>query len=242
MAADDAYEIGSYLPASFNTPAEQEYISFLWEAFEVNYANGKHQFAFLACHMLMMSFVYSKLWQIRKILCDDFNKSLLAFDQRTENRITAIGSPFGFSAAPEKTVMRFLKLIGCDYFEIGNYQKLVDERNDAAHANGTIPVNSQRVLDQKITQIIRAIDEIQGHSIPLIEESYKDFLVKSASIGRLYADERKARITEVLMRPNYFSTRDLEVCARFDITDLGSRKGFSYIRSLHQSLQVSLRE
>ena len=241
MAADDAYEIGSYLPVSFNTPSEQEYITFLWEAFAVNYANGKHQFAFLACHMLMMSFVYSKLWQIKKVFYDDFRKSTIALDQNSENYINTINSPFGFSKAPERTAMRFLRLIGCDYSKIGNYQKLVDERNDAAHANGTLPFNGQSALDRKVVQIIRIMDEIQSHSVPLIEESYKKFLVESASIGKLYADERKARIAEVLVRPNYLSTKDLEICTHFDITELGSRRGSSYIRALHRSLQISLR-
>ncbi len=242
MPVDDAYAIGSYLPISFNTPAEQEYIAFLWEAFDVNYTNGKHQFAFLACHMLMMSFVYSKIWQIKKFFCGDFKKSLLALDQQTERRIGSLKSPFDFTAVPERTVMRFLRLVGCDYSMIGNYQKLVDERNNVAHANGAISFIDSDAIDRKVTQIIRAMDEIQVHSTQLIEQSYQDFLVKSASIGRLYSDERKSRIAEVLVRPNYLSTKDLEICAHFDITSLDSRKGFSYIKSLHTSLQISLRE
>ena len=39
---------------------------FLWDAFETNYTHGKYQFAFLAYHMLTMSFVYFNLWQIRE--------------------------------------------------------------------------------------------------------------------------------------------------------------------------------
>ena len=37
----------------------------LWDAFEMNYTNGKYQFAFLAYHMLTMSFVYFNIWQIK---------------------------------------------------------------------------------------------------------------------------------------------------------------------------------
>ena len=47
------------------TRSEQEYIEFLWDAFESNYTHGKYQFAFLAYHMLTMSFVYFNIWQIR---------------------------------------------------------------------------------------------------------------------------------------------------------------------------------
>ena len=52
-----AAELANYLPLSFKTPKEQEYIEFLWDAFEMNYTHGKYQFAFLAYHMLTMSFV-----------------------------------------------------------------------------------------------------------------------------------------------------------------------------------------
>ncbi len=34
---DEAVELGEYLPLSFKSPAEQEYIAFLWDAF----LNGK---------------------------------------------------------------------------------------------------------------------------------------------------------------------------------------------------------
>ena len=55
---EEAAELGDYLPLSFNRPNEQDYVTFLWDAFETNYTHGKYQFAFLAYHMLAMSFVY----------------------------------------------------------------------------------------------------------------------------------------------------------------------------------------
>ena len=33
---------------------EQDYIEFLWDAFETNHTHGKYQFAFLAYHMLAL--------------------------------------------------------------------------------------------------------------------------------------------------------------------------------------------
>lgn len=56
---EEAAELAEFLPISFQTPKEQEYIEFLWDAFETNYTHGKYQFAFLAYHMLTMSFMYS---------------------------------------------------------------------------------------------------------------------------------------------------------------------------------------
>jgi hypothetical protein len=54
---EESAELANYLPLSFKSPTEQEYIAFLWDAFEMNYTNGKFQFAFLAYHMLTMSCV-----------------------------------------------------------------------------------------------------------------------------------------------------------------------------------------
>ena len=39
---DEAAELANYLPLSFKTPKEQEYIEFLWDAFETNYTHGKY--------------------------------------------------------------------------------------------------------------------------------------------------------------------------------------------------------
>ena len=58
---EQATELADYLPLSFKNPKEQEYISFLWDAFQSNYENKKYQLAFLAYHMLTMSFVYFKI-------------------------------------------------------------------------------------------------------------------------------------------------------------------------------------
>ena len=57
---EEASELANYLPLSFGSPKEQEYIGFLWDAFETNYTHEKYQFAFLAYHMLTMSFIYFK--------------------------------------------------------------------------------------------------------------------------------------------------------------------------------------
>ena len=51
---EEAAELADYLPLSFKTPSEQEYIAFLWDTFETNYTNDKYQFAFLAYHMLLL--------------------------------------------------------------------------------------------------------------------------------------------------------------------------------------------
>jgi hypothetical protein len=74
---EEAAELANYLPLSFKSEKEQEYIRFLWDAFESNYQNDKFQFAFLAYHMLTMSFVYFNIWQIKQTLPRDFENGLI---------------------------------------------------------------------------------------------------------------------------------------------------------------------
>lgn len=38
---DEAVELANYLPLSFKTPKEREYIELPWDAFETNYTHGK---------------------------------------------------------------------------------------------------------------------------------------------------------------------------------------------------------
>ena len=94
---EEAADLGDYLPLSFNSPNEQEYVTFLWDAFETNYTHGKYQFAFLTYHMLTMSFVYFNLWQIKKTEPKNFEMSLIGFGKDVEKNLIAATSPFVFS-------------------------------------------------------------------------------------------------------------------------------------------------
>ena len=144
---EEAAELGDYLPLSFNRPNEQEYVAFLWDAFETNYTHDKYQFAFLAYHMLTMSFVYFNIWQIKKTEPKNFEMSLIGFGKDVEKGLIEAKSPFDFSIVSERTILRILKLIDCDNGKIGTYTKLVDERNQTAHSNGHIFFSTQAALD-----------------------------------------------------------------------------------------------
>ncbi len=232
---EEATDIFTYLPLSFKTPKEQEYIEFLWDTFEMNYSNGRYQFAFLAYHMLTMSFVYFNIWQIKRAEPLDFEKGLIGFG-RDEKALVEATSPFVFSIVPERTVLRFLKLIACDNGKIGTYAKLVDDRNDSAHPNGNIYFSTQAALDIKVTEILRVADEIQTHSRPVIERCYRDFLLKSHDPEEREYSEAHDQIREALIHENYMSQKDIDFCIRHDLSDLRDRDEFPAIEALHQEL------
>ncbi|MBK6728611.1 MAG: hypothetical protein IPG63_15540 [Xanthomonadales bacterium] len=233
---EEAAELANYLPLSFKTPKEQEYIEFLWDAFETNHTHGKYQFAFLAYHMLTMSFVYFSIWQIKQTEPGDFAKGLIGFGKDVEKNLLEASSPFVFSAVNERSILRFLKLIACDNSKIGTYAKLVDDRNESAHPNGNIFYSTEAALDIKITEILRVVAEIQTHSKPVIEHCYREFLLQNHDTdGREYADAAD-QIREVLIYGNYLSQKDIEICLAFEIETLAGQPGIETMRELHASL------
>jgi len=240
---DDALELEQYLPASFKSPKEQEYLQFLWEAFETNYTHGKYQFAFLAYHMLTMSFVYFNIWQIKQAAPEDFHKALIGFGKDIEKNLINASTPFTFSTVNERTMLRFLKLIQCDNGKIGTYAKLVDDRNETAHPNGNIFFSTQEALDRKITEILRVVAEIQEHSRDIILNGYRRFLLESAVPEEREYPDPTDQVREALIHGSYFSAKDIEFCAELNIADeYGSHQYFTEIESLHQSLQALLPE
>lgn len=232
---EEAAELGNYLPLSFKSPKEQEYIAFLWDAFETNYTHGKYQFAFLAYHMLTMSCVYFNIWQIKQTRPGDFEKGLIGF-ARDEKALLEATSPFVFSAVNERTILRFLKLIACDNGKIGIYAKLVDDRNESAHPNGNIFYSTQAALDSKITEILRVVDEIQTHSRPVIEHCYREFLLQNHDPEEREYPEAADQIREVLIHGNYMSQSDIDICLGFDVESLTDCEGIEEIRALHEAL------
>jgi len=233
----DALELTNYLPLSFKTESEQEYINFLWDAFASNYENKKYQFAFLAYHMLTMSFVYFNIWQIKQNEPKDFKKGLIGFNKDIEKNLLDATSPFSFSTVNESSILRLLKLIECDNSKIGSYVKLVQDRNATAHPNGQIYYNSAAMLDRKIAEILHVVDEIQTHSKSVIEHCYKFFLLESCDPENREYIDAKDQIREALIHQNYFSIKDIEICLNYDLTNIAKLPEIENIRLLHEILK-----
>ena len=236
---EEAAELGNYLPLSFKTPKEQEYIEFLWDTFETNYSSKKHQFAFLAYHMLTMSFVYFNIWQIKQNRPADFLKATYGFTKDNEDTVLSATSPFTFSEIGESAIFRFLKLIDCDNGKIGSYTKLVKDRNASAHPNGIIHYADQQTLDLKITETLRIVAEIQKHSKCVIEDCYRQFLLDSHDPEVREYPDVSDQIREILIHGNYMSQKDIEICLGFDLEPLKSEANYPAIEALHQCLCTS---
>ncbi len=230
-----ASDILAYLPNSYKTRDEQDYINFLWESYESNYTNAKYPFAFIAFHMLYMSFVYFEVWQIKMNRRLDFEKSLIAFSKDNEKMMLDATTPFAFVEIGESNFIRFLKLLGCDNSKIGSYVTSVKARNDAAHSNGRIFFNASGTVDTKVDEILRYVDEIQTLSHPVIDESLIQFLNESWNPDdREYIGDED-QIKEVLIHGNYLSQKDIDHLLTFDINRLSADPHFSEVEILYNS-------
>ena len=234
----NASEILAYLPNSFKTRDEQDYINFLWESYESNYNNGKYPFAFIAFHMIYMSFVYFEVWQIKENRTEDFQKSLIAFSKDNEKMMLDATTPFAFVEIGESNFIRFLKLLGCDNSKIGTYCSSVKSRNDAAHSNGRIFFNDQTIIDRKVDEVLRYVDEIQTHSHPIIEECLITFLKDSFDPeDREYFDDSD-QLREILIHGNYLSQKDIEHLLTFDITQLSAESNYTEMETLFNAFKT----
>jgi hypothetical protein len=234
---DEAAQLEGFLPISFRTAKEQEYVRFLWEAFDDNCASGKYQFGFLAYHMLTMCFVYFNIWQIKQIRPDQFATALIGFNKDMERDLLAATSPFTFHVVNESNVMRFLKLIQCDNSKIGTYTKLVKDRNDTAHSNGNIFFSTEAELAAKIHETLRIVSEIQSHSEAIIVDGYKTFLRDSADPDEREHIDVSDQVREVLIHEGYMSLIDLDFCANFDIAEFAGHPHYAEIEALHAEVK-----
>lgn len=234
---EESYQILDFLPLRFKNPREQEYIEFLWQSFETNYKNGNYQFAIMAYHMLFMSFVYFNVWQIKKNTNGDFQKSLFGFSDHIEKNFNSASSPFTFSQENEAKIFAFLKLIGIGKEKIGQYKKMVNDRNEIAHSNGNIYYQNQQDIDQKIHDYIRFAEEIQQYSAPLIEACFQNFLLESADPEEREYPSESDQINEVLIFEHYLSQRDIQICSAFNITLYQENENYQSVQNLHNKLK-----
>ncbi len=234
---DEAFELADFLPVSYKTRSEEDYIRFLWDAFEANYTSGKFEFSSFAFHLLYMSFVSFSIWQIRLAREKEFKHALIGFLVDAENKLLDADTPFKFyEKLKESQIFRFLKIVGCENNQVGEFAKFVKRRNKIAHPSGTVFFNDQATIDDEIELMMREVANIQQHMRTIILDVYKRFLLESSDIDeREYADDMQ-EIEVNLIHRNYISKKDIHICIEYDVSDLADNKHYDGIHELHASL------
>jgi hypothetical protein len=234
---EEATYIFNYLPVRFKDTNEQEYIEYLWSSFEGNYDNEKYQFAFMAYHMLFMSFVYFNIWQVKSVKEEDFNKIKLGFSDKLDK----VTNPFMFSTEGESRIFDLLKYLCASHSDVnalvGRYKSLVKDRNEIAHANGLIPFRTTTYLETKINDILRYAEEIQSFSKPIIHECFEKFLIESQDEDARQYYDIVEQINESLIHQHYLSQKDIDFCLEYDLQKLNGQPNFEEIERIYDSLK-----
>ncbi|MEP1152188.1 MAG: hypothetical protein ABJH08_10715 [Balneola sp.] len=229
---EEGLELAKYLPESYKSIPDTEYMQFLWEAYQTNYEAGKYQFAYLSLHMLFMSFVYFNVWQIKEALEDDFRKAL-TFKDRIEDGFIAAESPFGFWKENERTIIGFFRLIGCPKVKVSEFRKLVDVRNKLAHTSGNIYFANESSFLDKVHQLVSCTQEMQDYSRGIIQDIYKDFISDSWDEEEREYIDLNDQFREGLIHKYFLSEADIKFCLEFDIKSLSKEEHYDEISSLH---------
>ena len=238
---NDASDLWPYLPKTYRSSSESEYIGFLWQAYESNYEEGRFEFASLAFHLLYMSFVSFSVWQIRQAKEEEFSHALIGFQSEAENKILKATSPFAFyEKLKESQIFRFLKIIGCTNEQIGEFAKFVRRRNKIAHPTGSVFFNDQTALDDEIELILEEVRNIQDHMKPIIRTLYEAFLLDSADPEEREYGNPDEQVEFAFIHRFYLSPMDIQSCSDFDLSEFDTHPLKSEIEELHESIDQSL--
>ena len=157
---DELYKMLEYLPEEFTDETEGKYIDALMLATETSYENGLYQFAYIQYHMLFMTAVYYALLKVSIFHEEELDAALyyLLKDRcsefRSESNKKSGKLYFGsFAKISESDVFMLFRTVGLDSNLLGELQKLVQERNRYAHANGQLQLTSVELFMESSANI-----------------------------------------------------------------------------------------
>ena len=230
-AMDEARNLFDYLPHTLEEEVEKPFVRFLWEVFQENYTNKHYQFAYVAYYMLWTKFVYYTIGKIRTILPEDFKKGLIGFGR--DSNILSKEKPLKFTQVNDRSILQLLKLTGCTDDQIKLYNEFVTDRNKVAHASSMRKFSTEGEIDEQINSMLRAVEEIQNNTKPMITRYYKIFL-HDYSNAAILNNFSKSELVEFI-ESNYFSLKDIEICNNFNIRALQDNNEGAII--LHNTLR-----
>jgi hypothetical protein len=105
----------------------------------------------------------SRYGKLKKTEKTDFEKSMVGLSNDMENDFMNAVTPFAFVKSNEAPFFKFFKLLGLRQFKNWHLQKKCDDRNNSSHSNGKILFNDKSIIDRKIDDVLRAVDDIQTH-------------------------------------------------------------------------------
>jgi hypothetical protein len=170
-----------------------------------------------------MSFIYSTVWKIGQFHKEKYEDSLLFARPYNGSNVDfkEISSVFEYSHLPEKDIFEFFALIDIDNGYIKSIKRLIDFRNEMAHATGTFQISSDDHFSDALRELLSVSSNIQEKMNTTIRSWYREVLINYAKNGlsENYATPADF-ITEVFINNLSFSKKDLQVCKDFGLNKL----------------------
>jgi hypothetical protein len=223
-------EIKEFLPFNYKDSLNKEYISYLIEACDKNSLMGKDQFAFIAFHMLYMSFIFKVVWQSNQINHNNIHNLL-------QNHYSSLGnyeSPFDLSIVKEKDSIKFLKCFGFHVNKIDQFISPINNRDHCAHASGFIQYYKNDII-HLASQEISYIKAIQEKLTSLLSKLFQNFFSKNfkpSDAGSFFPSGLEA--ADSFIQQNILSPKDLEIVVNFNYSFLSQES--SNLTNIYQKV------
>lgn len=248
---DELFGMLEYLPEEFEDETEKKYIDALMLATQTSYENGLYQFAYVQYHMLFMTAVYYAILKVYVLHEEELKKALYYLlkdryadfwkESNTKNGKLYFGS---FAVINESDVFMLLRVVGLDNSLLGELQKLVQERNKYAHANGQLQLTSDELFMEALNsyniKIQRVIELLKNDLIGFYKKTICDPDFYDPEI-RAYLDPDEQMLQEFIKEYS-LSRAELNWLRKIRLSDFDGCEGAAEIKTLHGALIHYYRE
>lgn len=248
---DELLKMLEYLPEEFADETEEKYIEALILAAQTSYENGLYQFAYVQYHMLFMTAVYYAILKVSVLHEEELKKALYYLlkdryadfwkETNTKNGKLYFGS---FAVISESDVFMLLSVVGLDNSLLGELQKLVQERNKYAHANGQLQLTSDELFMEALNSYNAKIQRV----VDLLKNDLIVFYKKTISEPDFYDPEIRAyldpdeQIIQEFIKEYSLSRTELNWLRKIRMSDFDGCEGADEIKTLHSALIHYYRE
>ncbi len=207
-------QISYYLPVEWFDLENEEYIEYLIDAYLKNIESETYQFAFIAFHMLYMSFIYKTIWLLKK----ESYESIEHFISQVSKDFQVVFSPFDFSIIEEAKSFQILKCLRFHPNDIELFSLPVKNRNHCSHASGKVQYSKEEV-ERFISDELHSSETILQKTKLCLESLFKKFINDNwdPETRELISPKESA---ETFIRQNLLSPKELEILTSVVIPEL----------------------
>lgn len=223
-------QIRNYLPVEYIDLENKEYIEYLSDAYLKNVEAEIYQFAFIAFHLLYMSFIYKTIWLLKKEKYENLDFHL----EKITKELQIVYSPFDFSTIPEGKSFDILKCLRFHPNEIKILSSPVDDRNNCSHASGKIHY-SKEGIERLISDELRNSEQILQKTRLSLETVLKKFINDNWDPDTREQMSSKEAVA-IFIKNNLLSSKDIELLTSLVIPEMhekSSKKRIIYIKTLY---------